>query len=765
MEYSGKWRFVESIRRFLLLAVISCLASALSAQEIDSVFTSASRGSQTVSDEIQDPAERAAYIAVFRKNDPATVLGLAQAFLHKYPQSARLAEIYERAARGCFDLGDLKSGMDYAHQSLALLPENPFFLVVVADVQARQHENDAARASARDALDYFDRFDRPAAIPQHGWSDLKRTQQAAAYFVIGRALIQSVLQKSPGQDRQMVLQDGASSLLHAEALNPDDSEITYLLGLDYLSLEEWSRAAAEFAAVYRRGGDFAPRAREQLGVIYKAKKPAAQGGFEAFLTDVEKQERPVFSPSLIAGTGSAAQLPGYAGSQACQNCHGGVYRQWAQTGMAKMLRPYLPQNIIGDFEKNNEFYAGDRFAYLNGKLEITQTSEHSLFARMVLHGGRHYFEIKQADGLWHSYPVDYTIGSKWQQAYATKLANGQIHVFPIQYNVLQKKWVDYWEVIDSGGSERSNPHNWEKLDASSNYQTNCAVCHTGQLRNPQGGGREGPNLVFREPGIGCEMCHGPSAGHIAAITNGDANGNKQPLDPPVAFEKLSSREFVSICAQCHMQSNLHMLSPRGELNYSTTGTFFLQNAALPLGEFSRKAFFKDGRARQTTFMVEALERSKCFRHGQVTCGTCHDPHGHDFSSNNTSLKFKDQPDLMCVGCHTQFQDKVSAAAHTHHPLESEASRCISCHMPPIMDALLFRARSHQIDDIPNAEMTLRFGQQDSPNACMLCHTEKTAQWVQSELESWKTPSQTTANTQPPAHAPASSPTGIPPAEH
>ena len=91
--------------------------------------------------------------------------------------------------------------MDYAHQSLVLLPENPLFLVVVADVQARQHQNDAAIASAHDALDYFDRFDRLIAIPEQSWPDLKRTQQAMAYFVIGRALIQSALQKPPSQDQ------------------------------------------------------------------------------------------------------------------------------------------------------------------------------------------------------------------------------------------------------------------------------------------------------------------------------------------------------------------------------------------------------------------------------------------------------------------------------------------------------------------------------------------------------------------------------------
>jgi hypothetical protein len=58
-------------------------------------------------------------------------------------------------------------------------------------------------------------------------------------------------------------------------------------------------------------------------------------------------------------------------------------------------------------------------------------------------------------------------------------------------------------------------------------------------------------------------------------------------------------------------------------------------------------------------------------------------------------------------------------------------------MPRIMDALLFRARTHQIDDIPDAEMTRRFGQEESPNACLLCHEEKSAEWVQRSLLSSK----------------------------
>ena len=151
----------------------------------------------------------------------------------------------------------------------------------------------------------------------------------------------------------------------------------------------------------------------------------------------------------------------------------------------------------------------------------------------------HYFNIMESDGRWQSYPVDYTIGSKWQQAYATKLPNGQIHVFPIQYSIIEKKWLNYWKVIDTAASERANPYSWERLDAFTSDQFTCAVCHTSQLRNTIGGGLGPDNVVFREPGIGCEMCHGPSAAHVDMMTTGTAY-TKGPLDPPVDFNRITT---------------------------------------------------------------------------------------------------------------------------------------------------------------------------------------------------------------------------------
>ena len=730
----GEMHFKSLLKNRVVVGVLVCTALHLHAQEIDSIGSSADRTSATVADDIKDPAERSAFMTLLKTTDPAKIQPISRAFLNKYPRSAFLAVAAEAAARSSFDLGDFRAGLDYAHLSLSLLPENPLLLVAVADVQAARQQNEAALSSARDALDYLDRFDRPARIPERDWPATKQNQQGTAWFVIGRALENEALQSPAGSARISLLQQAVSALIQARALKPGDMEILYLLAVAHLYVNDLSRAANEFAIVNRESPQLAPRAREQLSVIYQATNPVASATLDAYVASLQHTKDTV-SATVPTATRSPGSQPGYAGSQACGRCHVDIYHQWSQSGMAKMLRPYQPQNVIGDFEKNNEFYIGDDIAYRDGKLQITPHQQRTLFARMVIQGGRHYFKIMESDGRWHSYPVDYTIGSKWQQAYATKLPNGQIHVFPIQYSTIEKRWLNYWKLIDTASSERANPYRWEQLDASTSYQLNCAVCHTSQLRNTLGGGLAPDNVSFREPGIGCEMCHGPSAAHVEKMSRGSFS-TKAPLDPPVDFNRISNRDFIAICAQCHMQSNVHKGSPEGELNYSSAGTFFLKNAALPLGEFTRAAFYKDGRFSQTTFMVEALERSQCFRKGQVTCGTCHDPHGHDESSNLTSLKFRDQPDLMCTGCHSQFKDQARAVAHTHHPAESEASRCVSCHMPRIMNGMLVRVRSHQIDDIPNAEMTQRFGQQDSPNACLLCHTEKAPQWVQAQLQSW-----------------------------
>jgi|SRR5215472_5239338 len=55
----------------------------------------------------------------------------------------------------------------------------------------------------------------------------------------------------------------------------------------------------------------------------------------------------------------------------------------------------------------------------------------------------------------------------------------------------------------------------------------------------------------------------------------------------------------------------------------------------------------------------------------------------------------------------------------------------------IMNSPLFKAWSHQIDDVPIAEEALRFSETKIPNACFECHSSKDVPWVQAQLNLWK----------------------------
>jgi predicted CXXCH cytochrome family protein len=644
-------------------------AAHVAAQDLDTAVFPQGRKPVTILDQIQDRRERNAFLRLYRERHSGKRRSMAEDFLHAWPESWLLVEVYEIACKASIDLEDYPAALQYGKLSLQLLPENPLLLAPFANVQAKTGLHADAVRSASEALEYLSRFGRPASIGEAKWPALERELKASSYYVLARVAAFEGL-GAKGGDRRAALRTAQQHLKRARQLNAADPDIPYLLTLVERAMQK--AHAGELAAA-----------------------------------------DPISEPAP-----KSSHLPEYAGSQVCRSCHASQHLAWEQTGMARMLRPYQPENVIGEFRKDTQF----------------QGEAGRPVARMWMEKDRRYFAIKGPGTEWQSYPVDYTIGSKWQQAYATRLANGEIHVLPLQYNRLEKIWLNYWKLIDPPGSARTDIAGFHRMSRGTNYQINCAPCHTSQLRSKRGGGLKPPDLEFREPGINCEMCHGPSAMHVTAMSAGKAY-DKQPIDPPVDFHTLDHRKYVEICAQCHAQSAMRDSAFEGEWNYSTEGMSFVRTyPSRPFVEFSRRAFYKDGRFRETTFIAEALMRSACYRRGQAHCGNCHDAHPADAASNPTSLKYRDQPDRMCLQCHAGYAARIEA--HTHHVRTSEGSRCLNCHMPRIMNSVLFLARTHQIDDIPRADMTLRFGQQESPNACLLCHGEKDGQWVLERLSAW-----------------------------
>ena len=698
----------------LLWAGVLAFAVSACAQDIDTeVIGHAPATRFTILDQVANPAERQAFTDLYKERDPTHKRDAAIHFANRFPASWLLGQVYEIAAKAGMESNDSETALDYGERSLRLWPENPLLLVPLANLQAQKKMLAPASRNAINALWCLDRFDRPASIDEKNWPQLQRSLRSSSYFVLGRVAAVKAFETS-GQSKARYLADADRALVRAISLDRSDPEITYLEGLVQLGLDKPAPAAEYFAQTYRMRGPLAAEALQQLQTFYHREDTSRKySSFDAFMSSL-KLELLALQNTLS----NKLPLPEYAGSDACGVCHPQQYASWKRTGMSRMFREYKPENVLGNFSGS----------------QVIDDERGIPSARPVIDHGKHYFDIRQPDYHWTRFPVQFTIGSKWQQAYATKFGDGRIQVFPIQYNALQNRWINYWEMTDASGSERAQIDRFSSGVSGATYQLNCAPCHTSQLIFNEGGANPG-EAAFREPGINCEMCHGPSGGHAAAMRSKN-HANAVPGASPVDFKKINANDFVTICAQCHLQSGLRTPGADGAVNYSRSGTsFYHVSLSRPYVDFSRKAFYKDGRFRVTTFITESFVRSRCFREGQAHCGFCHDPHPADSASNPTSLKFPKDSDDMCLQCHAPFRAKQQS--HTHHLLSSDGSRCVSCHMPKIMESLLFNARSHQIDDIPSAEMTERFGQRESPNACLLCHQDKNDQWLRQQLASWQ----------------------------
>ena len=671
----------------------------------------------TVLDEIQDRGERKAFAALFEKRSPEGRRKIAEDFLKQYPQSFFLSQAYEIAAKASIDLGDKKAALEFGRESLRLLPENPLLLVPLAEIQLQEGEAAEATQNARLALDSLDRFLGPSTFSDKEWTTLAQQLRASSLYILARAATAEGVESS-GSEQAAKLKEAEELASKAWRLDPSDSNTAYLLGLIRLARGKQKEAALALIVAYRQDGPLKSKAEQRLRSIYAHGSFAPQQGFDEFIRDLEAPaEVPLPEPETVAKTRATnAAAPAYAGSRSCESCHAREYAGWLNTGHARMLRPYKFENVFGDF--SNATYADD-----TGKV----------VARMYHDETQHYFETLDTKDRWHRYRVDYTIGAKWQQTYATRLPSGEIQVFPLQYNRLEKRWVAFWRMIDTPTSERGHVVNFSRHSPDTAYLAHCGPCHTSQLRLTKLMAPEAKDLVFAEPGINCEMCHGPGGDHVTSMRLAKP-GYKPPLKLQVEFSKISSREYVAVCAQCHLQSAILSLGPEGEFNYRhSPGTFYLNYKSRPYTEFALRAFYKDGRFRLITWAVESFLRSKCFQKGGAHCGHCHDFHPLD-GNNERALKFLDQPDQMCLQCHPAYAAKLEA--HTRHAAKSEGSRCTACHMPKIMNSVLFKTMTHQIDNIPDAEMTARFGQKESPNACVLCHMDKDIAWLRQELNKW-----------------------------
>jgi len=323
--------------------------------------------------------------------------------------------------------------------------------------------------------------------------------------------------------------------------------------------------------------------------------------------------------------------------------------------------------------------------------------------------------------------------------------------FPFVYLVKEKRWAHEDHTFLQPPETEHTPEPY-----GDRWTGGCDQCHSVRpdWRNAyptppdqqsdddsKNGASSGPAVA--ELGIACEACHGPARSHVEHHRNpaqrylahlgGDA---EDPIRQP---NDLDHRRSSYVCAQCHAELVIHQdaedFYPGQDLAEYAHVLQYLPDAPPPwlaqemIDDPSRlnDTFWRDGTIRVAGRNFNGMVLSGCYTKSTMGCLTCHSLHDSD---PNDQLKEVAQSDQVCVDCHPNEGRDI--AAHTHHPADSAGSRCYNCHMPHTTVGLLGLIRSHRVDS-PNAQRSMTTGR---PNACNLCHLDKTLTQVSEHLTAW-----------------------------
>jgi len=447
---------------------------------------------------------------------------------------------------------------------------------------------------------------------------------------------------------------------------------------------------------------------------------------------------------------------GYASSDGCQRCHPSQFASWHASYHRTMTQVATPDSVAATFDN----------------IQVTQVPGRPM--NLQRRGRELWADLDDPDwdGTGSAPPrisrqVVMTTGSHHQQIYWYATGHGRLlGQLPAIRLMADDRWIPRRSAV-------MHPPGVPLVSESGSWNAVCVSCHTTQgktaLSTPWGTEplfSQQIDTNATEFGIACESCHGPASSHIQAnrsparrytlhLSSRADSTIVQPL-------RLDARRSSEVCGQCHglwefYDADAERAANANGLSYRpgdvlTNSRFVVQpstNSDTPtmkrlLDEdvnFVRDIFWSDGMVRSTGREYNGLIDSPCYRNARddqhrLTCFSCHSMHRvpgdarSDADWADDQLKPEAEGNAACVQCHSAIGERL--AAHTHHRAESSGSSCYNCHMPHTTYGLLKTIRSHQISS-PSVQASLTTGR---PNACNLCHLDKTHQWTAEYLEQW-----------------------------
>ncbi len=448
---------------------------------------------------------------------------------------------------------------------------------------------------------------------------------------------------------------------------------------------------------------------------------------------------------------------GFATSVTCQACHPAEYDAWHRSYHRTMTQAATPASVLGNFDgvvledRGHEWHLerrGDEFwvdtpdpLWFNEPAEFMRRlrpdwpeSPPRFEARVVMMTGSHHMQ-----NYWIRRPAD-LVGPLGPDS-------GALVQIPWVWLIPEGKW------IPNQDSFLRPPDN--SVQGATPWNGTCSQCHS--VGTEPGILAELGRFETRsaELGIACEACHGPAEEHVRIYRSPVRRylrylaeiRNPELPDPTIVNpEKLEPRRSVETCAQCHSFGEW-----RDQEAYGTSGVPFRPGARLqdersvfrytedpndpllwemmgsdPLALAGN--FWRDGTIRVAGREYNGLLEDAHLEGSELTCLSCHSMHSYE--SADAQLDPELAGNHSCTACHSEYAEELSR--HTRHLPASSGSECMNCHMPHTTYGLFSAMRSHRIDS-PSVRVSVETGR---PNACNLCHLDRTLEWSSRYLREW-----------------------------
>jgi hypothetical protein len=448
-------------------------------------------------------------------------------------------------------------------------------------------------------------------------------------------------------------------------------------------------------------------------------------------TPAVERETATAEPKLVEPSSQPQETPTntkkFVTSAACKECHASQFEKWHDSYHRTMTQVATPETIIPSIDVVQLHARGrDYKLERHGDTFLATLVSPEWESQMVAKGAA-LESIPNAPRTTRE--VLMTTGSHHMQTYWIRGVDGLRH-FPWFFLPQEQQWVTREDVL-------LRPPDAAPLLPL--WNVNCIKCHAvGGV--PGFNSRSGFDTQVAELGISCEACHGPAELHVQFHRQKDSATPSlvEPSEASLVNPAECSPKIASeICGQCH--SSTKLIDTRDWLvngmRYRAAEDFQKQYKLIRFTDeefkddpYVRDGFWSDGSNRTAGDELLGMVESQCYQRGEMSCLSCHSM--HSYLDRSDQLKPGSESNEACLQCHESFLDRISE--HTHHLAESSGSSCYNCHMPHTSFGLLKSIRSHRIDS-PSVATTLQSGR---PNACNLCHLDKTLEWTANWMSQW-----------------------------